>query len=929
MNFDEIMAFGKPANQLIFDQLRDEIKANIVTPFIGAGLSKSVGYPLWREALARLCEFTEPKKRQAITEQIGIDPEYAADLIEASIGPRNMHQYIDRMFGGADGINTRGHSIGLIPYLFPSQLVLTTNYDRVIERSYQQINNVIMEWTIPSNLYHGRQLLAGVGLPGLYKVHGDVKAEYDDIVFSRASYNRHYNGDTEVTRALSAYYIGRRILFLGCSLQNDRTLRLLQTLATEGTKHFAILDEDTENVWDRRKELSESYGIDAILYPKGQHDCLKMILERLLEEQNPEAFRTYAAFRSKSDPLTKRFVYTSLNTDFIGRENELEELTDFVRGDGRPVTWWALTGPGGSGKSRLVYELTQRVHKELDGWQVITYQRSETITPERLNQSVSNTPGNLVLVIDYMQTGLGCIAEWISSLHYITRQIRVLFLQREGADSLAQDLLPPWVREMLNARGYNRELVWKDKFLLLKPWSDLALIKQVMRSYAIHMNREGALETCLDDLCAAIQSTDERLLLPLYAMFIADATLEGKNPRAWNAKQLLDCFCTRERDFHTIQLEGIHNDLRGAVEDYEALLVLSTIINGWKAPETSEGSLQPFQNFWHFISNTLHLLDTQVIRKCEEFGILDVANGSRFKCVEPDPFGEFYVLWFFVELLKAGKNAVIQAVIQEALQNSEATGEFFARAFTDYGEYLDVCWNSIRDFLCSKGEIITTAFDFSIVRRMLDIVVDTNKGYLSISQIAMEKAGILYNLYQQNIGAAILYTRGLTNLTVVQEGEACAATVARQQTLWESFPHNEAIALEYAEGLFNLTVEPEGEACAATVARLQKLYEQSPDNAAIAQMYAMGMVNLCFVQGLEACTATVEQLRTLADHFSQNEAIVLRYARGLENLCEKQDVEEITSTVALIKSLRDRFPLNEEIANEFIEAQEVLNKKGK
>ena len=55
---------------------------------------------------------------------------------------------------------------------------------------------------------------------------------------------------------------------------------------------------------------------------------------------------------------------------FVGRETELEALLDLVRGDDAAVfRWWAITAPGGAGKSRRAYEL-QRELQQWGGWDV-------------------------------------------------------------------------------------------------------------------------------------------------------------------------------------------------------------------------------------------------------------------------------------------------------------------------------------------------------------------------------------------------------------------------------------------------------------------------------------------------------------------------------------------------------------------------------
>ena len=190
----------------------------------------------------------------------------------------------------------------------------------------------------------------------------------------------------------------------------------------------------------------------------------------------------------------------------------------------------------------------------------------------------------------------------------------MLLLQREGAATAVQALLPTWLQEMLNARGAVRERLWSSAFIQLLPWADRRMIQAVMRSYAEHRGRAGALDACLDDLCETVRNKDERLLLPLFAMFVADAWLEGNDPCQWDAQQLLTCFCQRERDLLLLQLQGVAPGLEAAIDSYEALLVLSTITNGWKAPAEPANTFEPYQNFWHSMRETLNPLPPRSTR---------------------------------------------------------------------------------------------------------------------------------------------------------------------------------------------------------------------------------------------------------------------------------------------------------------------------
>ncbi|HFI0037360.1 TPA: hypothetical protein ACGOTT_002363, partial [Streptococcus suis] len=122
----------------------------------------------------------------------------------------------------------------------------------------------------------------------------------------------------------------------------------------------------------------------------------------------------------------------------------------------------------------------------------------------------------------------------------------------------------------------------------------------------------------------------------------------------------------------------------------------------------------------------------------------------------------------------------------------------------------------------------------------------------------------LYKLYQEQPDetTALIYARGLLNLTAFQELSDCKSSVESLSELLSRFSDNSAIALEYAKGLFNLTVDQDLEGCEKTVEKLGNLFNRFPEDSFIALVYAQGLFNLTVEQDLEDCEQTVKELAT-------------------------------------------------------------------
>lgn len=221
----------------------------------------------------------------------------------------------------------------------------------------------------------------------LHKFHGTAEADgrldYERIVFTRRQYETHYRADAPLVAALQAFYHQKPLLFLGCSLQKDRTLDVLRQVLRPGVVNYAFLPCRAEEI-DGRISFLGALGIRAIFYPEGRHEAVRVLLEQVLAETDPEAYRQLpahlgaSAMKTREQLFQDRFHYNVGLYDPVERE-ELNELLAFLD-DEADFRWWALVGPGGTGKSRLALTLTERLP---DGWQARFLSRQDYAQPNR------------------------------------------------------------------------------------------------------------------------------------------------------------------------------------------------------------------------------------------------------------------------------------------------------------------------------------------------------------------------------------------------------------------------------------------------------------------------------------------------------------------------------------------------------------------
>ena len=147
------------------------------------------------------------------------------------------------------------------------------------------------------------------------------------------------------------------------------------------------------------------------------------------------------------------------------------------------------------------------------------------------------------------------------------------------------------------------------------------------------------------------------------------------------------------------------------------------------------------------------------------------------------------------------------------------------------------------------------------------------------------------------------------------------------QKLYQEQP-DETTALIYAKGLFNLTVDQNLEGREQTVERLANLSSRFPADSAIALRYAKGLYNLTVDQNLEGREQTVERLANLSSRFPADSSIALAYAKGLVNLSiVKESSEELIGISDKLEELFKRFPKSSEIAEQTSRLQLIIGEK--
>lgn len=342
-SFEEIMDFHHD-NINVYNEIKKNLSK--LVPFVGAGLSQFAYYS-WPGLLTELTKnITNRKDVSEIKRLIKQKDEHyleAAQLLEDLRTPNNLARDIATLFSPKKlqekDNQLHKEAISLLPLLFPD-FVITTNFDQTLETVY---NNSLRRVINPDQLTLLNQYLSQVtDYPGIFKLHGTVSGdyiEYDHIVFTENQYKNFYGDGSTLTEALRKCLEQNTILFLGCSLSNDRTMDILKDLVEEGKSHFTIINCKKSERDQKIKELGDKH-IRAILYEGKRHEAVRVILEHLLKETNPDAYTALdyhaGALKTLND---KRFTYYSEMVPLAGREDEMKSLTDFLADPQTAFKW--------------------------------------------------------------------------------------------------------------------------------------------------------------------------------------------------------------------------------------------------------------------------------------------------------------------------------------------------------------------------------------------------------------------------------------------------------------------------------------------------------------------------------------------------------------------------------------------------------------
>ena len=322
-------------------------------------------------------------------------------------------------------------------------------------------------------------------------------------------------------------------------------------------KKFDFLTSDEVNC------IPENVDGDYILYaievddngdPVNQDDENKIVHQRRNQEQKKDAGTVDAVSDESSLRIFKpvappnRFNYRSEKTGFYGRADEIALLKK-VCDDERTFCWVGICGEGGSGKSRLVFELCKTIEKN-EKWDVFYPARAKNII-ERIKTEISSSKRSLLICFDDAMTDINIISDFFDYYYDIptefSNKIRVVLIDREF------DELPAFMPNSFQY-CYSKDLsgfsLLKNGCLNLNELSDTSLLNIIQNFIELYYPENYPLkEENLSFLSDAINNSN--IKTPLFALIMADGWCNGGNVRKWDRNTAL---CSlKEREYSRVR----------------------------------------------------------------------------------------------------------------------------------------------------------------------------------------------------------------------------------------------------------------------------------------------------------------------------------------------------------------------------------------
>ncbi len=276
-------------------ELIDNFKDNLGVFFVGAGLSIAAGYPTWDGLIGELIAEADkiswiPKGKIAEYKKLIGDSSkflFLAEELRVELGS-HFTKYMEQRFQFSAHNHTKNHELIVTT---ESSLVVTINYDDLIEQAYNKVYGKYPNAFIYSqareaanNFWKDRFFIL--------KAHGDAKRDIDTLILSQKDYRKTLYREAGYRSLLQSIFTTKSIFFVGVSLNDPEFNQLLDFLHDSyhggGPTHYLLIEKQKSMETISRRYFDD-FNIQTITYDNAKGDYAE--LTKTLEVLNSESPR--------------------------------------------------------------------------------------------------------------------------------------------------------------------------------------------------------------------------------------------------------------------------------------------------------------------------------------------------------------------------------------------------------------------------------------------------------------------------------------------------------------------------------------------------------------------------------------------------------------------------------------------------------------
>ena len=342
-------------NRSNIESLRKDILSGKIIPFIGAGVSQSVKikgkdispFKSWKDLLRDLSTLViEEKNRNHINSYFDLDDKdidflELADKIEKFSNQNDYSKKLqEAITTNYDNIDENSYTLARTIWNLNSNLIITTNYDSVLEKACNSKN--VQALYLTNNFKLLQVVSNDLTKPTVWNIHG-YESNLDSIILTSESYKSLYESikDNSELTTLKTLIITKSLLFIGFGYEDNISKILndmLDLYGGHGRNHYMIMRES--KVIDNLAE-----NIKVITYKN--HDDLPKLIEELIPTNEIKIIE-----RKQIRDIDRYWtIKPSINKNFIGRVDDLKRIDEMLQTNNVTLI---VNGIGGVGKSEII-----------------------------------------------------------------------------------------------------------------------------------------------------------------------------------------------------------------------------------------------------------------------------------------------------------------------------------------------------------------------------------------------------------------------------------------------------------------------------------------------------------------------------------------------------------------------------------------------